>query len=57
MPLEKNKYRVDFIRNNYFQLSLKFNRIKDKDILEHLKKKENDTEYIRNLIKQDIDKE
>ena len=57
MPLEKYKYRVDFIRNNYFQLSLKFNRIKDKDILEHLKKKENATEYIRNLIKQDIDKE
>ena len=55
MPLEKNKYTIDFIRNTYFQLSLKFSKQKDKDILEHLSKIENVTDYIRKLIRKDID--
>ena len=56
MPLDKNEYVTNFIRNNYVQISLKFNKEKDRIILKHLSRKENVTEYIRNLIKKDIDK-
>lgn len=52
---EINKYVYDWQKENIKQISIKFNLDTDKDILAMLEKQENRTDYIRQLIKKDIE--
>lgn len=48
--LEKLKqYKIEYNHKNYKTLTLRLNREKDVEVINHLVAQENSTEYIRNL--------
>lgn len=61
MPKKKatNKqkaYIIDYNQKNYRQISLKFHREYEADELQHLEKQENISQYIKGLIRKDMEK-
>ena len=49
-----NEYRNKFIKDTYKSYLIKFNKVKDRELIEHLAKYDNTTDYIRTLINEDI---
>lgn len=62
MPRRKHSqkrltYLTEWERANIKQVKLAFNKERDNDIIEKLKEVPNNTEYVRKLIRADIEKE
>lgn len=53
---KKAEYDIQFQKDNIKQIKFNFNKINDKDILDHLAKQENRQGYIKELIRKDINK-
>lgn len=53
---KKAEYDIQFQKDNIKQIKFNFNKINDKDILDHLAKQENRQGYIKELIRKDIKK-
>lgn len=56
MTFDKNKYDQEFKKINYQRIHLMINK-KNIDLINFLNSKKNKTEYILNLIKNDMKKE
>lgn len=56
MTFDKKKYDQEFKKINYYRLHLMINK-KNIDLINFLESKKNKTEYILNLIKNDMKKE
>lgn len=50
------QYKIDYNHKNYKTVTLRLNREKDTEIINHLIAQENSTEYIRKLVRADIKK-
>ena len=53
---KKAEYDIQFQKDNIKQIKFNFNKINDKDILDHLAKQENRQGYIKELNRKDIKK-
>ena len=53
---KKAEYDIQFQKDNIKQIKFNFNKVNDKDILDHLAKQENRQGYIKDLIRKDINK-
>lgn len=53
---KKSEYDIQFQKDNIKQIKFNFNKVNDKDILDHLAKQENRQGYIKDLIRKDINK-
>lgn len=51
------EYQNAFIKNTYKAYTIRFNREKEKNIIDFLEKKGKTTDYIRKLIEKDLEKE
>jgi hypothetical protein len=52
----KNKYNVEYVKNNVLRIELKINRNTEAEIVEHLEQFESKQSYIKQLIIEDIAK-
>lgn len=53
---KRNEYRNNFNKRKYTPILIRFKRDEQEDIkiLKHIKKQNNITEYIKNLVRKDI---
>lgn len=49
-------YRTKWVKDNCKQISIKFNKKADKDILDFLAKQENRTDFFRKIIRKEMKK-
>lgn len=52
---KKSIYDTNYIKNNCERFTINFNKVHDADIIEQLNKQENKRQYIRQLIRSDIE--
>ena len=52
---KKSAYDTNYIKNNCVGFTINFNKVHDADIIEQLNKQENKRQYIRQLIRSDIE--
>lgn len=53
---DKKKYTIDYIKNNTRQFMIKVSRIYEQDMIDFLEAKENVNEYVKRLIREDMEK-
>lgn len=51
---KRTKYFNEYKKKNYKRINVIFDLRKDKDIIEHLEKCKSKTQYLRNLIRDDM---
>ena len=52
----KNKYNVEYVKNNVLRIELKINKNTEADMVEHLEQFNSKTAYIKQLIIEDMQK-
>lgn len=52
--INKDKYNVEYVKNNVLRIELKINRNTEPELVEHLEQFESKTAYIKQLILNDI---
>lgn len=57
MPFDMTQYNIEYIREHYRQYMVKVNKGTETDIIEWLATKKNVQQYIKDLIRADMDKQ
>ena len=57
MGFDRKQYNIDYIKANQRQFMLKVNRIHEADMVEWLEGKENVQAYLKQLIREDMEKQ
>lgn len=57
MERKENRYQYQkaYVLNHYTPFTVVMNREKDKDLIAHLQAKKNKSEYIKELVRRDMD--
>lgn len=48
---DKNAYKTDFNKKNYYRVSVFLNKIKDADLIQELETKQSKSDFIKQLIR------
>ena len=52
----QSEYIAEYVKENYKRFELRLNKKTEQDLIEHLDKQPNRNDYIRSLIKKDMQK-
>ena len=53
--MARYEYQKRYVKDHYTNFTIVMNKEKDKDLIAHLQAKENKSEYIKELIRRDMD--